>query len=102
MPLPRPTPIYRLMHLDNLSVCLERGGMDAPNHTPNDGRIYRTIHDIEIQQAQLDFVFSDGHGIAAFTQWFDNVTELNQIDWDVVYADYWADTIADMDRQRRK
>ena len=55
-----------------------------------------------IHQAQLDFVFSDGHGIAAFTQWFDDVTKLNQIDWDVVYADYWADTIADMDRQRRK
>ena len=162
MHMPRPTPIYRLMHLDNLSVCLERGGMHAPNHTPNDGRVYRTIHDIEIQQvrrarpircgsggtvhdyvafyfgprspmllklktgqvegyvegqesliylvstveaidqAQLDFVFSDGHGIAAFTQWFDNVTNLNQIDWDMVYADYWADTIADMDRQRRK
>ncbi len=40
-----------------------------------------------INQAQLDFVFSDGHGIAAFTQWFDNVTNFNQIDWDVVYAE---------------
>jgi hypothetical protein len=162
MPMPRPTPIYRLMHIDNLSVCLERGGLHAPNHTPDDGRVYRTIHDIEIQQvrkvrsircgsggsvhdyvafyfgprspmllklktgqvegyaegqesliylvstveaieqSQLDFVFSDGHGVAAFTQWFDNVTNLDKIDWDMVYADYWADTIVDMDRQRRK
>jgi len=46
--------------------------------------------------------FSDGHGIAAFTQWFDDVTNLNQIEWDMVQADYWADTIVDMDRQRRK
>jgi hypothetical protein len=52
MPMPRPIPIYRLMHLDNLSVCLERGGMHAPNHTPDDGRVYRTIHDIEIQQVK--------------------------------------------------
>ncbi len=52
MTVPRPTPIYRLMHLDNLSVCLERGGMHAPNHTPNDGRVYRTIHDIGIQQVR--------------------------------------------------
>jgi hypothetical protein len=162
MPIPRPTPIYRLIHLDNLSVCLERGGMYAPNHTPKDGRVYRTIHDIEIQQVRrarpircgaggtvhdyvafyfgprspmllklktgqvegymegqdpliyllstveaihqdrLDFVFSDGHGIAAFTQWFDDLGALNQVDWDMVYADYWADTVADMDRQRRK
>lgn len=55
-----------------------------------------------IDQAQLDFVFSDGHGITAFTQWFDDVQNLTRIDWDMVYADYWADTIADMDRQRRK
>jgi len=49
MPIPRPTPIYRLMHLDNLAVCLEHGGMHAPNHAPNDGQDYRTIHNIEIQ-----------------------------------------------------
>ena len=52
MPMPRPTPIYRLTHRDNLSVCLERGGMHAPNYTPDDGRVYRTIHDIEIQQVR--------------------------------------------------
>jgi len=162
MPMPQPTPIYRLMHLDNLPVCLERGGMHAPNHVPNDGLVYRTIHNIEIQQvrrqraipcgpcgsvhdyvsfylgprspmllqlhtgrvegyregqapliyavstvqaiisARLGFVFSDGHGIAFFTKWFDNVSKLVEVDWDMVYADYWADNVDDMDRQRRK
>ena len=55
-----------------------------------------------IAQARLEFVFSDGHGIAAFTQWFDDLNDLDQVDWDIVYADYWADTVDDMDRQRRK
>lgn len=55
-----------------------------------------------IVQAELEFVFSDGHGIAAFTQWFDNFDDLDKIDWEMVYADYWADTTEDMDRQRRK
>ena len=150
------------MHLDNLAVCLEHGGMHAPNYAPNDGQDYRIIHNIEIQQvrrariircgpggivhdylafylgprspmllqlhtgrvegydegqapliyavstveaivqARLAFVFSDGHGIAAYTQWFDNLADLDKIDWDIVYADYWADTVDDMDRQRRK
>ena len=48
------------------------------------------------------FVFSDGHGIAAFTDWYDNLDKLDKVDWSTVYARYWADSIDDMDRQRRK
>jgi hypothetical protein len=162
MQKPCPTPVYRLIHLDNLAVCLKRGGMHAPNHATNDGLIYRTIHNIDIQQvrrartircgpgstvhdyvafyfgprspmllqlhtgrvvgynegqepliyvestvetvvqAALPFVFSDGHGIAAFTQWYSDVSDLTRVDWETVYAEYWADTLDDMDRQRRK
>ena len=162
MSIPRPTPIYRLIHIDNLAVILDCGGMHAPHHPPESGCDYRPIHNLDIQkvrrqrsircgpggtvhdyvafyfgprspmlyqlhtgwvqdynegqapliyivstvetiaQAGLPFVFSDGHGIAAFTQWFDNFHDLDKIDWKVVYADYWADTTEDMDRQRRK
>jgi len=49
-PIPNPVRIVRLMHIDNLSICLQRGGMHAPNNAPADGLIYRTIHNIEIQQ----------------------------------------------------
>jgi hypothetical protein len=162
MPMPRPTPIYRLMHINNLTEILTHGGMHAPNHTLEEGHYYRVIHNVDIQkvrrqrpipcgpggtvhdyvafyfgprspmllqlhtgrvegynegqepliyavstieaicQAGLDFVFSDGHGIAAFTQWFDDLEDLVKVDWDMAYADYWADTVDDMDRQRRK
>jgi hypothetical protein len=162
MPVPRPTLVFRLIHIDNLPACLEQGGMYAPNHAPAGGQGYRTIHNIDIQkvrrqrpircgpqgtvhdyvafyfgprspmllqwhtgqvesydegqtplvyavstveaivQAGLDFVFSDGHGIAAFTEWFDDLANLDKVDWGMVYAEYWADTVEDMDRQRRK
>lgn len=162
MLIPNPTPIYRLLHVDNLSVYLERGGMHAPNHTPKNGHTYRTIHNVDIQKVRrqllipcgpqgtihdyvsfyfgprspmlyqlhtgrvdnynegqesliyavstvetiiksnLDYVFSDGHGIAAYTQWFDDIARLNEVDWNMVYARYWFDTTDDMDRQRRK
>ena len=129
MSVPRPTPIYRLIHIDNLAVILDCGGMHAPNNPPEDACDYRAIHNLDIQkvrrqrpipcgpggtvhdyvafyfglrspmllqlhtgqvegyhdgqepliyavstvekinEAGLDFVFSDGHGIAAFTQW---------------------------------
>ncbi len=46
---PEPTPIFRLLHVDNLEVLLRRGGLHAPNHTPKDDLPYRTIHNVDIQ-----------------------------------------------------
>ena len=158
---PQPTPIYRIIHLDNLPSLLRRGGLHAPNFTPDDGLPYRTIHNIDIQSerrirsirlgpggtvhdyvpfyfgylspmllqlktgrvagytegqepliylvssaqaiaAEIPFVFSDGHGIAAYTGWYDNLGELDRVDWGMVYERYWSASVDDMDRQRRK
>jgi hypothetical protein len=162
MTMPIPTPVYRIIYLANLDTILCRGGMHAPNHVPNDGLHYRTIHNVDIQnerhvrrvpcgprgtlhdyvpfyfghlspmlfqlktnrvagymegqqplvylvstvqavtEAGHAFVFSNGHGIAAYTEWFDDVAQLGRVDWDVVYRRYWSDNMNDMDRQRRK
>jgi len=50
MLVPKPTPIYRFIHVDNLHVYLRRSGLHAPNYTPNDGLIYKTIHNVDIQR----------------------------------------------------
>jgi hypothetical protein len=55
-----------------------------------------------VAQSGVSFVFSDGHGLAAFTSWFDDLSQLDKVDWNMVYQQYWADNINDMDRQRRK
>lgn len=55
-----------------------------------------------VAETNAGFVFSDGHGLAAFTQWFDNLDELDKVDWGMVYQRYWRDEPSDMDRQRRK
>ena len=159
---PIPTPILRIIHIDNLQILLRRQALHAWNHTPKDGLVYRTIHDVEVQEkrhlrcvrrgpggvihdyvsfyfgplspmmlklktgqvsgydegqepliylhshaqavqrAGLGFVLSDGHGLANFTQWFDDLADLGKVDWDMVGQRYWADTIEDNDRQRRK
>ncbi|MFZ5447569.1 MAG: DUF4433 domain-containing protein [Thermodesulfobacteriota bacterium] len=48
------------------------------------------------------FVFSDGHGLATFTNWYYEEKDLDKVDWSVVGERYWADTIDDPDKQRRK
>ena len=50
MPVPHPTPIFRLIHVDNLAGILQREGIYAPNHVPQDGIIYRAIHHQHIQE----------------------------------------------------
>jgi len=162
MPIPYPTPIFRFIHVDNLPLCLERGGISAPNFEPANGMNYKTIHNLEIQQHRrimnipcgpggvihdyvpfyfgylspmllqlhtgrlegytegqapiiylkttaqaiaqsgAGFVFSDGHGIAHYTEWFDTLDDLDKVDWEMVYQRYWSDNVDDMDRQRRK
>lgn len=162
MSVPNPTPIYRMVHIDNLDTILRRGGMHGTNHVPNDGLPYRTIHNVEVQNKRhvrpiqkgpggtmhdyvpfyfgylspmllqlhtgrvdgftdkqpslvylvstvqhvayddLEWVFSNGHGIAAYTEWFDDLDDLDKVDWDMVYQRYWSDNTNDMDRQRRK
>lgn len=64
--------------------------------------IYLTTTLARVQAAGCRFVFSDGHGLATFTSWYDDLAQLGNIDWNLVGARYWADTPEDNDRQRRK
>lgn len=162
MATPDPTPILRFIHVDNLRGYLMRGALHAPNHCPDDGWAYRTIHNEEVQTRRhvtripcgpggsihdyvpfyfgylspmmlnlktgrvagydegqepliylvttaqavrasgAEFVFSNGHGLATFTDWFDDLAHLDRVDWNMVYQRYWSDTLEDLDRQRRK
>jgi len=156
------TCIYRLIHVENLPIVLQREGLHAPLHEPSDGLVYKTIHNAEIQSHRqvkplpcgpggkihdyvpfyfcirspmlyiiskggvegysegqepliylittaqmvaengIPFVFSDGHGIAYYTDWFCDLADLGKVDWDVIKSKYWFDTPEDGDRKRRR
>jgi len=162
MPVPRPTPILRFLHVENLATIIQRGKLHSPNHAPNDGLSYKTIHNVDVQSKRAEkripcgsggvihdyvpfyfgylspmmlnlktgrvpgysegqepliylsstaqgiadsgksFVFSDGHGVPAFTSWFDDLSLLKNVSWDIVNERYWRDNANDMDRQRKK
>jgi hypothetical protein len=56
-----------------------------------------------VQAAKLPFVFTDGHGtMAPLTDFFDDLLQLDRIDWQLMRARYWADTVQDPDRARRR
>ena len=59
---PLPTPVFRLVHVDNLGVLLRRGGLHAPNASPDDGETYRTIHRDDVQGKRRTVVIPCGPG----------------------------------------
>lgn len=51
----------------------------------------------------LSWVFTDGHAIVErLTRFFDHVDDLVEVDWTIVRARYWGDTVEEPDRKRRK
>jgi hypothetical protein len=64
--------------------------------------VYLTTTLERVRQARCRFVFTDGHGLATFTSWYDDLGQLNNVDWQLVGERYWADKPEDNDRQRRK
>ncbi len=64
--------------------------------------IYLKLTAQSVEANRHDFVFTDGHGLAYYTSWFDDLKDLDQVDWGMVNQTYWADNAADGDRKRRK
>ena len=64
LPVPYPTPILRFIHVDNLHIYLQRGGLHAPNHTLFDGLRYKTIHNMTVQEKrQMKQIPCGGRGV---------------------------------------
>lgn len=50
----------------------------------------------------LPFVFTNGHAEMMISDFYDNIADLKQIDWEIMKATYWNDTDQDNDRSRRR
>lgn len=70
------------------------GGQDAIVHFVSTAQ--------RIEQEGLDFAFTDGHGIMNYTSFYDDLDDLDEVDWPLIAAQYWADTSDDGDRRRRR
>jgi len=64
--------------------------------------IYLVTSVNHVEELGCRFVFSDGHGLAAYTCWYEDLQDLDKVDWDLVGERYWRNRAEDNDRQRRK
>ncbi len=55
-----------------------------------------------VAEAKLAWVFTEGHAEIRFTGFFNDLGDLDKIDWGVMRGRYWYDTDNDPDRKRRR
>ena len=87
----RRSPMLYTIHRGNVS-CV--GGQEHIIHLVTTAQ--------QISALGLGFAFTDGHGIMAYTDFYDDLGNLDEIDWTVIRSNYWYDTEKDGDRKRRK
>ena len=57
----------------------------------------------KILNSSLDFVYTDGHPIMIFSEFYQNIEQLDSvIDWEIMESRNWNDTVEDNDRKRRR
>lgn len=56
----------------------------------------------KLEEAGVDWLFTDGHAKNSLSRFFTDRAQLEQVDWSLRWEKYWQNTEEDPDRQRRK
>lgn len=79
-----------------------KNGFQGVAKLPQEKIIYLVSTFDQIQKNSLPYLFFDGHGYHELSSPYNNPKDLGQIDWQMVKATQWNDTVEDSDRKRRK
>lgn len=78
-------------------------GFCIPGYSEGQGKVIHLVASAEtIRDAELGFVFTDGHAVMAMSSFYDDLADLDRIDWAVMESKFWNDTLEDGDRKRRR
>lgn len=88
---PRPPMLY----------SLSQGNVEGYNKG-QDEIVYLVTSTDKIQQSGLSYVYTDGHALMGFTEFYHRLEDLYHVDWNVMSSKYWFDTEEDPDRKRRR
>ena len=81
--------------------AIKMGNVEGCSATQTD-IIYLVSSAQTIEAAGIGFAFTDGHGTMQLSDFYDDLSYLSEIDWDIMREKYWADTLEDPDRKRRR
>lgn len=70
---------------------INRGNVSLP--AGSQGEIVHLVSSVEnVISKNLNFAFTDGHAIVFQSEFYSDVSDLNQIDWAVMDMTYWSNT----------
>jgi hypothetical protein len=76
---------------------------NVPNYADGQGPVVYLVASAEqIDAGGLPFAFTDGHADMGYSEFFDDLSKLDEVDWEIMKATYWNDTADDGDRKRRR
>ncbi len=76
---------------------------NVPAYRDGQANILHLVSSAEaVSQANLPFVFTDGHAVVNLSLFYNDLKDLNQVDGKVIESWSWHDTMTDNDRMRRK
>jgi hypothetical protein len=76
---------------------------NVAGYTQGQGPVLHLVPTVQaVAAAGLPFAFTNGHGIMGLTDFFDNLADLDEVDWPLMTAKWWNDTQEDGDRSRRR
>lgn len=76
---------------------------NVAGHTGGQTPIIHLVTDVQkISKVGLEYVFTDGHGKMEFSDFYNDLDRLDQVDWEIMKARYWRDTDVDPDCKRRR
>jgi hypothetical protein len=77
-------------------------GWKVTRQAPQSDLIFFVVETGHIQQAGHQVVISDGHPLAAFSEFWPVECMQEKVSWDVMEGNQWNDTDEDSDRKRRR
>lgn len=76
---------------------------NVPQHKKGQGSIIYLASTVEtVMKARIPFVFTDGHAAMYYSDFYNSVDNLDQVDWNVMSSRYWNDTDEYPDRKRKR
>ncbi|NYS19497.1 DUF4433 domain-containing protein [Streptomyces sp. SJ1-7] len=84
-----------------MMLCINSGRV--PEYQEGQGPLIYLVSTAQKMAAQgIPFLFTDGNCASRITTYYDDLAQLDQVDWAVMEARIWRDTAEDPDRKRRR
>lgn len=76
---------------------------NVPQYQGGQNQIIYLVSTVQqVLSKKIPFVFTDGHAIMNYSEFFSDPVDLEQIDWGIMRSLYWNDTTEYPDRKRKR